>query len=107
MKHKIKQYRQGDVLLERVQNIPETATKAKPEYGRVILAYGEMTGHHHSIDADAADWWKDAGGDQFVEVKERTGLVHQEHSKIALTPGKYRVVRQREYSPEAIRRVAD
>ena len=34
-------------------------------------------------------------------------VVHDEHATIALPPGKYRITRQREYSPEAIRNVAD
>jgi hypothetical protein len=99
-------FRQGDVMIERVATIPRTATKQKPENGRIILAHGEATGHHHSIDIDHADWWK-SGDDQFVNVKTPTEVVHQEHAPIALPPGKYRVTRQREYAPEAIRNVAD
>lgn len=109
MKTKLKTIvRQGDVMLERIDKLPAELKKQPPVNGRVILAYGEVTGHHHSIDADAADWWKvDNEPDQFVTVKEPTELVHQEHSAIPLAPGNYRVRRQREYSPEAIRTVAD
>jgi hypothetical protein len=99
------QYRQGDVLLERIASIPAKAVKQNPN-GRIILAHGEVTGHHHSIDADAADWWKN-GEEQFVTIKEPTTLDHQEHAPVTLSPGSYRVTRQREYSPEAIRNVAD
>lgn len=102
-----KLFRQGDVLLERVAKLPKGLKRQKPEGGRIILAHGEVTGHHHSIDADAADWWKTDGGEQIVTVTAPTELVHQEHGAIALTPGSYRVRRQREYSPEAIRTVAD
>lgn len=108
MKTKLKQiYRQGDVLIERVRSLPKQLTKAKPIAGRIILAHGEATGHHHSLDADAADWWKDEAGTQFVEVREQTEVVHQEHGPIPLVPGRYRVRRQREYSPAEIRNVAD
>ena len=100
-------YRQGDVLIERVRTIPDELTQQKPVDGRVILAYGEATGHHHSIEADAADWWKDSDGEQFVTVRKSTSVVHQEHAPIALEPGNYRVRRQREYTPQAIRNVAD
>lgn len=78
----------------------------------IILAHGEATGHHHSLalaEPDSADWWKQdtAGDTQFVELRGRASLVHQEHAPIELAPGKYRVTRQREYSPKEVRRVAD
>ena len=101
-------YRHGDVLIRRVGAIPKTATPQKPEAGRIILAHGEATGHHHSLEADAADWWKAADSDeQFINITKATEVVHQEHSKIPLPPGKYSVTRQREYTPQAIRNVAD
>lgn len=99
-------FRQGDVLIERVGRIPKDAVKSPAENGRIILAHGEATGHHHSLDIADADWWKTAD-EQFIEVKKPAEVVHQEHAPIALEPGKYRVKRQREYSPEAIRNVAD
>lgn len=105
MKQKI--YRQGDVMLVKINGIEkEKCAKAKPINGRIILAHGEVTGHHHSIDSDSADWWKN-GDDQFVELHNPTQLIHQEHSPIDLPVGIYRVIRQREYTPEAIRNVAD
>ena len=101
-------YRQGDLLIERIEALPAGAEKCKPVKGRIVLALGEATGHDHSIQADKADWWKaDRGSDQFVQVRRATQLVHQEHSAIDLAPGTYRVRRQREYSPGAIRQVAD
>lgn len=99
-------YRQGDVLIERVASIPKDAVKQKPK-GRIILALGEATGHHHSVGIDDADWWKQGDGTQFLQVEEEAAVTHQEHATITLPPGKYRVIRQREYSPEAIRNVAD
>lgn len=110
MRTKTRHYRQGDVLIERVETIPSNAVKQKVA-GRIILAHGEVTGHHHSIevdDADPADWWKSAdGSEQFVCLSKAGQVVHQEHGAVDLAPGNYRVRRQREYSPEAIRNVAD
>ena len=108
MKTKIlKNFRQGDVLIEAVTDIPNGLAKQNKQ-SRIILAHGEATGHHHSLDMSAADWWKDEkSGDQFIAVKHQTEIVHQEHAPIALTPGNYRVRRQKEYSPAAIRNVAD
>lgn len=106
---KTKMYRQGDVLIERVDHVPEGAQKQKASK-RIILAHGEATGHHHALeigqDVDPADWWK-AGEEIYVDVKAPAKVTHQEHSTIPLTEGRYRVRRQREYSPQEVRRVAD
>jgi len=112
-------FRQGDVLIERISKIPSAASK-QPKSKRVILAHGEVTGHHHCLElSDPADWWKTGEipatnekpnsliGEIFLEVKTPAEITHQEHSTIPLPAGKYRVTRQREYSPEAIRNVAD
>jgi len=103
---KSKLYRQGDVLIEQVAEIPKSAVRQKPN-GRIILALGEATGHHHSVDIDAANWWKQENGTQFLEVAEEAVVEHQEHDPITLPTGKYLVRRQREYTPEAIRNVHD
>jgi hypothetical protein len=99
------QYRQGDVLLERIDSIPEGAERQEDE-GRIILAYGEKTGHHHAISTAYATryQWEE---DTLIDVLEGAELVHEEHSAIALAPGAYRKIQQREYSPAAIRSVQD
>lgn len=112
MKEKLnkKIYRQGDVLIEEVREIPSGAKRAK---GKIILAHGEATGHAHTIeDRDSADWWVLPGRgtrseEQYLEVEKGASVVHQEHAPIVLPAGRYKVTRQREYSPEAIRNVAD
>lgn len=101
-----KQFRQGDVLIERVEKIPVGMQKQHAK-GRIILAHGEATGHHHSLARDAADWWKGEGEEQFLELSRPASVTHQEHAAVELPAGRYRVTRQREYSPEAIRNVAD
>jgi hypothetical protein len=86
----------------------------------VVLAYGEVTGHHHVLEtAEAADWWKHGeisaanqlpgtlAGELFLSLPESATVTHPEHSTIELPPGNYRVTRQREYSPQAIRTVED
>lgn len=114
-----KHYRQGDVLIERIAKIPTTA-KPQKKSRSIILAHGEVTGHHHCLEvADPADWWKEGeiattnakpstlAGELFLALPNGGVVTHQEHSKIELPAGNYRVTRQREYSPEAIRNVAD
>lgn len=104
-KKTIKQARQGDVFLELVSAIPKSAKKQKT----CILAYGEVTGHKHEISTDEAFMWVDTDGRSYVEVYGNSAtLIHAEHGPIALTgPAMYRVIQQREYSPEEIRNVAD
>ena len=106
---KLKTYRQGDVLIQEIVEIPKTA-KAENVTGRIILAYGEATGHHHSIKKTAKTRLLKAPGDQasYVEIAEALALLkHQEHDTIQLPAGKYRVTIQQEYSPEEIRNVRD
>lgn len=103
-------YRQGDVLIERIASLPAKRTLIARENGRVILAHGEVTGHAHALADEHCDLFSSEheSGVTFLEVREAVAaLKHDEHSTIQLPPGSYRVVRQREYSPEAIRNVAD
>lgn len=110
------QFRQGDVLIESVDALPKLTMTEVVVPNRVVLAYGEVTGHAHAIYPTIegkmpAKLW-DAGAERFLQVLERTTLLHEEHSGIPLEPGVYRVSKfgigtQREYSPEEIRSVAD
>jgi hypothetical protein len=106
----MKIYRQGDVLIRRVRALPKDrgAEIARDDRGRLILAAGEATGHHHAIDALAARLFRgEKPGVCYLLLEEPATLGHEEHAPIALAPGNYEVIRQREYSPEAIRNVAD
>ena len=81
-------------------------TDAVPVNGPTILAHGELTGHAHEIKSKHARLFERAG-ERFLRVTRWVVLRHQEHAPITLAPGTYRVIRQREYSPEAILNVAD
>jgi hypothetical protein len=108
MKPKI--YRQGDVLIERIESIPSSAEKQKSAR-RIILAHGEVTGHHHALEvADPADWWKAGKGigeETFLCLTDGGIITHQEHAPIELPVGNYRVTRQKEYTPQEIKNVCD
>ena len=153
------QYRQGDVLIERIKKLPAKLTTQAPDKGRIVLAHGEVTGHAHAFDIASAVKLTSETGQEFFEIKGRTiqtelpllrrwknqvmvqhptlgvlefavadvevrgervlitgdfGLLqHDEHATQAIPAGFYRgagtkgTVRQREYSPEEIRTVAD
>ena len=102
----MKIYRQGDVLIREIAKVPAT----KPctvKAGRFVLAEGEATGHAHTICELDGTLSIDAEGRLYLKTEGGCELVHQEHAMINIAPGKYEVIRQREYSPEAIRNVAD
>ena len=100
-------YRQGDVLLMAVKAIPKKAQQVAPdERGRVVLAYGEVTGHAHALDSREVVEWT-AEGERFIQSALGAMLKHEEHSTIALPAGTYKVIQQKEYSPEGLRNVAD
>lgn len=67
-----------------------------------------MTGHSHRVADSATSRLYRHEAFLYLEViAAGARVVHDEHSPIALDRGIYRVWRQREYSPEAIRTVRD
>lgn len=96
------QFRQGDVLLVRVDSVPADTVNERRRGKRLILADGEATGHAHAIESDTARLVTDRGGSRFLVLADTESLVHEEHATIVLEPGNYRVVRQREYVPDPV-----
>ena len=104
------QYRQGDVLLERISALPATAY-LEHENGPCVLAYGEASGHAHQVRTQGRLWIDPAVPERrYLEVTAPTQLEHEEHGAIALEPAVYEVMLQREYDPaqpQRFRRVLD
>ena len=104
----LRPYRQGDVLLVPCAEIPTGAFEEAAENGRVVLARGEQTGHAHTMAADRVCYFREDGtGSGFIRVSGTApvDLTHEEHAPLAIPPGSYRVVQQREYQPRAAPRV--
>ena len=119
--------RQGDVALFPVAKLPKGCVEMPEDRGRIVLAYGEVTGHAHAIAdhtaqrvmgpgaaaeiADAAiaraRLWKAPNGDRYLEVRAPVTLRHEEHTAHTLPAGFYLVPEQVEYTPAALLRVAD
>jgi hypothetical protein len=76
---------------------------------RVIVALGELTGHAHAFAADAVRLFREAGtGRSFFDIGDAgAALVHEEHDPIRVPEGRYELKRQREYTPQRPRYVAD
>lgn len=122
-----KQIRQGDVQLQPVAKLPNGCKEVPVDGNRIVLAYGEVTGHAHAIydhinQAARADEIADntiaraqararllvaPNGERYLEVNADVTLKHEEHRAHVIAPGIYRLPRQVEYSPAELRRVAD
>ncbi len=104
-------YRQGDVLIIAASDVPPELKTVPRDAGRIVLAYGEVTGHAHAIrdrHAELLAATDDDITDLFLRiVRGAATLIHEEHDTITLPPGDYVVRRQREYTPEASVWVAD
>lgn len=119
--------RQGDVVLVRVEALPDGLVSAeRDKAGRFVLAHGERSGHGHAIRdknvmalrmaGTEPDPTGVSGGIDYIEVggSSPATLCHEyingkmaEHHPITLPPGLYKVVLQREYSPKGIVRAVD
>lgn len=104
----MKQFRQGDVFVEQISCIPVSARKENVK--EKIVAYGEVTGHKHVIrpvGKGKVEFFTD-NGLVLCSVESKAVLVHDEHAKIELGVGNYRVGVQREFDiVEGVRQVMD
>lgn len=109
--------RQGDVLLQRTDTRPTSSTPVT-DRGRVILAYGEVTGHCHQAIATVpvtddpdpvapCELFEEPDGTRLLVVRRPSSLVHDEHDPLALEIGTYQVIRQCEWTLDDVRQVAD
>lgn len=112
----MKSFRQGDVLIRTTTRTPSAHATHVLDAGRTILAYGEVTGHAHEVIAGtvitddavpAQQLFEEPDGTRILVVRRDVALRHQEHDLITIPPNTYEVIRQREYTPEAIRQVTD
>jgi len=94
--------RQGDVLIRRIEAIPDRARKVHAR--RMVLAAGEATGHAHVLERPGAD----GATAELLRLGDRllarilggdARVIHEEHAAVVLPPGEYEIVRQREYVP--------
>lgn len=98
--------RQGDILIIS-RNIIDKEELKEIGKNEKILAYGEKTGHSHTLRGDVTFY--DNNGQILCQVgSEGAILVHQEHDPINIDEGDYIVINQREYDLlEGTRMVSD
>jgi hypothetical protein len=128
-----KKYQQGDVLLVAVTEPIESDIRSECKIetggdkdGKVILALGEATGHHHRFELNKLDL-----GVMVSTVHERYGgyggsgyrrgasyylieggpatLYHEEHNPLTVPPGLYRrtIIREYDHISNSFREVLD
>jgi hypothetical protein len=100
----MKIYRQGDVALIEIERLPKNL-KEKDK----VLAFGEITGHKHQFKSNQVQVFADKNNNQFVQVKQKSVLEHEEHQHLEIPKGNYKVVLQREFDlvNDGIRQVLD
>lgn len=99
-----KVYRQGDILFFEVKDLPEGLKVRENK----IIAEGEATGHKHRLEETSDGLlFEDENGNLFLRSNVITTIIHEEHKPIALPKGNYKILRQKEYSPEGWREVRD
>lgn len=112
---------QGDMMLVRIAALPNGAQEVEAVNGRHTLAHSE-TGHDHVIlerpgvrmfkAMDELKAMLDGAPAAFLVVEDEPAeLKHlrdfDTHESVKIEPGIYEVRRQREYTPEGLRRAAD
>ncbi len=123
-------YQQGDVLLVAVTKRVESDIRSECKIetggdkdGKVILALGEATGHHHRFELNKLD-----PGVTISTLHERYGgrvyrdnltyylveggpatLYHEEHNPLTVPPGLYRrtIIREYDHISNSFRKVWD
>lgn len=95
------QHRQGDILFQKIDKFPLGLKLKNTE----IIVYGESTSHAHRLKGGSIFTGKD--GLMYLKVAKEALVTHEEHKTIKLSKGFWAIIRQREYTPEAIRTVAD
>ncbi len=110
-------FAQGDLLLERVDDVAPSGTiEENAEGAPLVLLEGETTGHSHAI-RERVTLFRDDRLARDIPAGLYIGHVqvglayarvtHEEHAPLTLLRGTYRVRRQRELGPRDARVLAD
>jgi hypothetical protein len=109
----INQAAQGDILITKINAIPENLTEKNPDTEGFIVAHSE-TGHNHVIESEGVQMFIAANDPMIMYItvnNEYADLTHNrvfdKHETIRLKQGNYEIRRQREYTIKGWRRVED
>ena len=110
---------QGDFVIFRINELPKNVERIEVKNNRLTVAHSE-TGHDHVAvleRSESVEAFKETGTKDvdlykmFLLVKDPTPIEHlrshDTHETLLVSPGKYEIRRQREYTPEGFRRAQD
>lgn len=104
---------QGDMLIRRIETLPENVKEVSAEKGVFVLAHSE-TGHNHVVKADPSVKFYQNANDNFIAylvVDNEAQVEHMRsfdtHETIGFKKGIYEIRRQREYTAEGFRKAQD
>lgn len=109
---------QGDVMFRRVEAMPEHVKEVAPKDGKLVITHSE-SGHDHVMvleretETPSVQLFADDDNPlvSWLQVNRPSVLEHMRpsdtHEPISFGPGTYEVRRQREHTPEGLRRVED
>lgn len=88
------QKRQGDLLFESVDRIPDQHKVLKTS----VIEYGEATGHAHELtvigSAELISVSPKTERVEYINVNDSATIKHNTHLPVVLPKGKYQVIRQ-------------
>lgn len=100
--------RHGDVPLLEVTKVEGKVVKHN---GSQVIAWGEKTGHNHTISVENLDDMevRETSNGFILVLKAEGKLTHPEHKTLIIPPGTYRSFHEREhdYFQKSTRRVLD
>lgn len=85
---------QGDVILRRINSIPNGAKKIADT--KLMLAEGEVSNHYHGITQLGSEMFQ-LDNRVFIKLAEPATITHQEHKPVHLEPGIWEVGRVQEF----------
>lgn len=101
MKTQLTTAQQGDVLLRRLDKLPE-GTRNSIAQKRIVVAHGEG-GHSHVIEDDEAEMIQ-IGERMLLALEKSVTIKHDEHKPITIGPGIWEVGRVQEFDYFAMMR---
>jgi hypothetical protein len=93
-------WRQGDVVVSEVSEVPENAVCSDLSEIRIV----SETGNPHVLRAAQIFETRDDRGNlgaqqQYVLLEEETAMTHPQHAELRIPPGVYRIATVRDYAP--------